>query len=588
MEQEARALARVEHSHVVQIRNVLEERGILVLELELLTGGDVAGRLRDGPIDVDDAVAWASQMLEGLQALHDADLVHRDIKPGNLLLTGQGVLKLTDLGIARDGKASEHTSLGAVLGTAGYMSPEQVQGLTVDHRTDIYAAGVVLFEMLVGKLPYQATTDWQLRMAHVQQQPDLRPVQTHAPHLAKVIERALAKDPQDRWQSAAQMLKAMAELPMPDTALASLPGREAAAGEVTPPQRHNSALRPNVVAAVGAAIVFGGVGATAVMLLPDARPSMPEAAAPRAGKVNDSAGKTGAPTAAGPQLPKGTKEPTATALPKPDVPQPQAPQPAPPKPAVAPVDLATDLAWMRTMAHLPRGGIVSQLVGALGEASTPRLFAVSRATIEQHTDKIVQSDVRPTYTIRKFTAPSGRDSLLLLDVAETGVFRIGTWFSQRDQCDALPARLGTPWRRLPLNCGGELLTFAVGDMRLQLYIPQGRENCEWYLYGRPLTPEQAAEEDLVAQAYACNDAGVAAWKSSNAEAALASLRLALGLLPRYAKAAVRACEIAAFLGQADTATEFCGMATKSGFSEVKSCLRKMPERTTTLGGKLCI
>ena len=206
MEQEARALARIEDPNVVQIRNVFEENGLLVLELELVTGGDLASRIKQGPIAPTEALRLIQQILSGLQALHDADLVHRDMKPGNVLLTNKGVAKITDLGVARDAQALEKTSLGAVLGTPAYMSPEQVQGLVVDRRSDLYAAAIVFYEMLTGHLPFAGDSEWELKTAHVQHLPNLEVLRgVVAEPVIAVIAKALAKAPAERWASARAM-----------------------------------------------------------------------------------------------------------------------------------------------------------------------------------------------------------------------------------------------------------------------------------------------------------------------------------------------------------------------------------------------
>ena len=211
MEREARALARIDHRNVVRVSNIFVEGDLLVMELEYMEGGDLQGQVGPNGMAHERAVALMAGILAGLQALHDAQLVHRDIKPENVLLTGDGAPKLTDLGIARDDadKTRTRTRLGAVLGTLEYMSPEQIQGWPVDARSDIYACGNLLYHLLTGGLPYSATSDFEWQVAHVQQPPDLAGLRRNAPELATVVERALEKLPDARWQSAADMATAL-------------------------------------------------------------------------------------------------------------------------------------------------------------------------------------------------------------------------------------------------------------------------------------------------------------------------------------------------------------------------------------------
>lgn len=210
MTQEAEALARVEHANVIRVLDVFDEGPQLALVLELVTGGDLSQRVVRGGDPEVEVVPLMVGVLSGLQAIHDAGLIHRDIKPGNILLSNTGVPKITDLGVARDSRARERTQLGAALGTLDYMSPEQVQSLTVDVRSDVYSAGMVLYELLTGHRPYNATTDFDIANAHVHVAPNLRALEGKAsPELIAVVAKSLAKAPSDRYASAADMARAL-------------------------------------------------------------------------------------------------------------------------------------------------------------------------------------------------------------------------------------------------------------------------------------------------------------------------------------------------------------------------------------------
>ncbi len=210
MVQEARILANLDHPNVVQLRNVFEEGEVLAIELEFMAAGDLLAAIPAEGMDADRAVAVMSGVLSGLHAIHEAGLVHRDIKPENVLLNDRGTPKVTDLGVAHDPGAQQKTRLGAVLGTPEYMAPEQIQGQAVDSRSDVYAAGLVLYRTLTGSMPFQAQTDFDWQVAHVREAPDIDSLRRRAPAaLVAVVERALAKSRDERWESAEAFREAL-------------------------------------------------------------------------------------------------------------------------------------------------------------------------------------------------------------------------------------------------------------------------------------------------------------------------------------------------------------------------------------------
>jgi serine/threonine-protein kinase len=159
-----------------------------------------------GPAPVNVALEYTRQMLAALRFAHRHGIVHRDIKPHNVLVDGEGRVKVTDFGIARAG-ASQMTEAGSIVGTAQYLSPEQARGGTVDQRSDLYSLGVVLYELLTGEAPFQGDTPVEIAMKHLSHAPE--PASALRPGLPReldwVVMRALAKDPDDRYQSAEEM-----------------------------------------------------------------------------------------------------------------------------------------------------------------------------------------------------------------------------------------------------------------------------------------------------------------------------------------------------------------------------------------------
>jgi beta-lactam-binding protein with PASTA domain/tRNA A-37 threonylcarbamoyl transferase component Bud32 len=204
---EAKNAAGLNHPNIVSIYDRGEAEGTYYIAMEYLDGRSLKELIVSrGPAPINVAIDYARQILAALRFAHRNSIVHRDIKPHNVLVDRDGRLKVTDFGIARAG-ASEMTEAGSIIGTAQYLSPEQAKGTAVDHRSDIYSVGVVLYELVTGRVPFTGDTAVEIAMRHLSSVPeppsDLR---DDVPHeLDMVILRALAKDPDDRYQTAEQM-----------------------------------------------------------------------------------------------------------------------------------------------------------------------------------------------------------------------------------------------------------------------------------------------------------------------------------------------------------------------------------------------
>jgi tRNA A-37 threonylcarbamoyl transferase component Bud32 len=206
--QEARAVAKISHPNVVSVIDAGEDGGHPYIVFEYVEGETLKQRIsRIGALDVQEAIAYAIEIARGLSIAHARNLVHRDIKPQNVLIDDEGRAKLTDFGISRQLEQDGMTATGRVLGTTDYVAPEQAMGRPVDPRSDIYSLGVVLYEMLTGQVPFQADSQVGVAMKHVNE--DLPDVQRRRPEVsaavALVVERATAKEPGERYQSVGEM-----------------------------------------------------------------------------------------------------------------------------------------------------------------------------------------------------------------------------------------------------------------------------------------------------------------------------------------------------------------------------------------------
>jgi serine/threonine-protein kinase len=204
---EAKNAAGLSHPNIVSIYDRGEAEGTYYIAMEFLDGRSlkelIVGR---GPAPIKVTIDYSRQILAAVGFAHKHGIVHRDIKPHNVLVGPEGRLKVTDFGIARSG-ASQMTEVGSIIGTAQYLSPEQARGAPVDQTSDLYSVGVVLYEMLTGQVPFTGDTPLEIAMKHLSEVPrppsELRP---EVPHdLDSVVLRALAKDPSERYQSAEEM-----------------------------------------------------------------------------------------------------------------------------------------------------------------------------------------------------------------------------------------------------------------------------------------------------------------------------------------------------------------------------------------------
>jgi serine/threonine-protein kinase len=206
---EARAAARLSHPHVVTVIDAGEDDGHPYIVFEFVDGETLKGRIkRSGPLPVVEAVAYAIEIGRALGAAHAERLVHRDVKPQNVLIDPDGRAKVTDFGIARSLEDGGLTATGRVLGTTDYVSPEQALGEDVTAESDVYSLGIVLYEMLTGDLPFKAESQVGVAMKHVQDpMPDVqlrRPEVSAA--LASIVERATSKQVENRYASVDDMV----------------------------------------------------------------------------------------------------------------------------------------------------------------------------------------------------------------------------------------------------------------------------------------------------------------------------------------------------------------------------------------------
>jgi Protein kinase domain len=211
-EREAKIIASLEHPSIVPVYDVGEDDGQPYFVMRYMNGGSLSERIKAKVMTVDEAVKILAQLAPGMDEAHSKGIIHRDLKPSNILFDNKSIPYISDFGIAKLSQAQSGSMTGsAIIGTPAYMAPEQAQGTGVDGRTDIYAVGIILFEMLTGKQPYEADTPMAVAFKHITDPvPDILASNPNLPgDVGDVIQTAMAKDKEERFATAADLVESL-------------------------------------------------------------------------------------------------------------------------------------------------------------------------------------------------------------------------------------------------------------------------------------------------------------------------------------------------------------------------------------------
>src|SRR5690349_621130 len=208
---EAKAVARLNHPNIVQVYDFGEAGDIAYLVMEYIKGKELKSFFdANERFELREAVRIMGELCEALEFAHNTNIIHRDIKPANVMLDAQGRTKLTDFGVARvtdSDKTVERTQAGTLVGTPAYMSPEQITGVNVDKRSDVFSAGIILYQFLTGEKPFSGSGAWTIAKKILHEEPALASSLNNAvtPLFDAVVNKALAKNPEQRFQSAREL-----------------------------------------------------------------------------------------------------------------------------------------------------------------------------------------------------------------------------------------------------------------------------------------------------------------------------------------------------------------------------------------------
>jgi serine/threonine protein kinase len=201
---EAQSASALDHPNICTIYEIGEsEEGQLFISMALYEGETLKEKIAKGKIGIEEAMDITLQICAGLDKAHQNNIVHRDIKPANIFITSEGIVKILDFGIAKVKGQTRLTLVGATAGTLEYMSPEQARGEEIDYRTDIWSAGIIMYEMLTGSLPFKGEYDQALIYSILNQVPDLNQIPAR---LRPLIKKAIAKSPSDRYKNVKEMI----------------------------------------------------------------------------------------------------------------------------------------------------------------------------------------------------------------------------------------------------------------------------------------------------------------------------------------------------------------------------------------------
>ena len=280
--QEAKAASALQHNNICTVHEIGEtDDGKLFIVMDYYDGETLEQTIARGPLDINRAIDFSIQITQGLREAHDHGIVHRDIKPANIFITGSGTVKALDFGLAKLSGRTQLTRTGATVGTTAYMSPEQAKGDIVDHRTDIWSLGIILYEMVAGRRPFRGEYEQAILYQTLNSEPD--PIGTVRPDtpiaLQEIIAKAMRKDPRERYQEIASMQAALQSL------IGATPPGTSAQVPIRPPfWKRTWTFRTLVVASILALLAVAGV------LLLSRRPAAIDSVAllPFANATNDS------------------------------------------------------------------------------------------------------------------------------------------------------------------------------------------------------------------------------------------------------------------------------------------------------------
>ena len=203
---EAQAAASLNHPNIMTIHAIEEYNSEVFIVMEFIDGVELKDKIKDKPLSVEEATNISLRIAEGLEAAHRKGIVHRDIKSQNIMITGDGRVKIMDFGLAKVGKGSQVTQVGTTIGTIAYMSPEQAKGEEINHQTDIWSSGVVLYEMLTGELPFKGDYDQAIIYSILNENPHDLSRFENLPVIHKVLDKALEKDCKKRYSNISEMI----------------------------------------------------------------------------------------------------------------------------------------------------------------------------------------------------------------------------------------------------------------------------------------------------------------------------------------------------------------------------------------------